>query len=686
MSWTGSAVGLGALLALALSACHPAASSCGAGSSFALAQLGTLQVVDDTGQVWAHGSTWTPPQAGAVLHLHLRNTAAGPDGAPIRLQSIALDAGLLCQRADGAACVAGKWPALLGKVANPECAPAGGVTDIALTLTAVDLAKPAQLTVTAVQSVANTWTLHVVAPGARGQLSCPPLLAIADAAMGSTATARCNNVGDAPLHLTGAKLLGTHTELFEVKVGDLPLAQAWPTPQTLAPGAGIDLPVRLTATPVGHKTTTTLQIHTDGTNKPEVELPIVAWLPGDCLTAQPETVDFAATTVALPVFSTVSLGNCGTTTVALTGAQVLGPDAQTFSIDWDTADFANKPATAQAPFLLEPSAQPTLKLRCTPIAPGPHEALLRVTSQSGTLDVKLSCVGVPAGCPIACMASQPAKLPVHAPVTLDAGCAQAAPGHVLTGWKWTVTGPGGEPGKPQPSAALAKVVWTPHSVGVWTVRLDVTDDAGTGSTACAPLLTPLQVVADDALHATLTWTQAGLPVGATPALLEVHLADLDSGQELPDVDGDGTPDPWFAPCVDTWAINPNPNWGASDSALDDPLFQAGAKGGPHDVGIYAPVPGRLYAIAVYVWSDGKHGPVTPQFTLHAKGLSDLVVTGPALVTGDLWCARRVKWGDAAQSGAPGSTQWLPCPAGKNGEGLSHKWPSPNPAGKYGCGQ
>lgn len=648
------------LLALVsvLAACGPAADPCARSGSYSLGHAPTLTVADDAAHVWSDGASWIAT-LGTHLHLDLRNAGQGVDGAPLRITAIEVDGPLTCALADGKPCV-GATATLLGTGGVAACLGPGGLDHLALDLTS---GGPATLRVKTTDPM-STWTLQIAQTAGRGQLECPGMLALAEAASGTTASVTCHNVGDGPLQVTGAKLAGTYAKQFAVTLAGRSIAEPWPEPLLLAPGQSLDVDATLTLLPEPHKTTAYLQILSDDPQHPQVEVALVATRPGDCLLLKPTVIEFGAVAVGLKAEKALQLQNCSSLDLHLTDVQVVG--AAELTVPWPGADPVPTP---QKPVTIPAGQALSLTIACTPAHPGTVTGTLQITSEGGELQVPLQCGSTAAACPTPCLAPLGAQLPVHQPIALDSTCSQASPGHVLQGRTWTVTGPQGAQAQVFPSATATKASVTPHAVGPWTVQLDVTDDAGTPG--CAPAVTQVQVLPDDALHADLTWEQPGMPAGAPPPSVELHLAELSTGAQLPDTTKDGEPDPWFQPCLDVWKVNAQPNWGAQDSDLDDPVFAQGSAGS--SIGLYAPAPG-LYVFAAYVWTDQKHGPVTPHVLLHAKGLTDVEVTGPPLVSGDLWCIQRIQW---SQAGLP---QWSPCP----GQALAHKFPPPSPSQSFGC--
>jgi hypothetical protein len=622
------------LLTTLLIACSPAADPCAGTGSYSLGHAPKLAVADDSGHVWTSGEAWTAP-AGTQLHLDLRNAGQGVDGAPLRIASIDVQGPLTCALADGKPCAGAVIPALLGSGGVATCVAAGGVAHLTLQLTA---GGNAQLLVKTTDPPA-TWTLQVGQPAGRGQLVCPATLALPDAASGTTASVSCHNLGDGPLRVSGAKVSGTYAEWYAVQLAGQPIAQPLPSPLQVEPGSTLEVQAVVVKLPEQHTTTAYLQIASDDPQHPQVEVALVATLPGDCLLLKPSQIDFAAIPVGAVEERGVELRNCSGQDVPQTSVTIPGGQALDF------------------------------KLVCSPAHLGVVDGILHITSEGGALQVPLHCGTTASTCPTACLTPLAQSVPVHQAIALDSTCSQATAGHILKGRVWTVTDPKGVQVQVSPSATAPQVSFTPHQTGTWTVQLDVTDDAGTPG--CTPAVMQVQVIPDDALHADLTWDQPGLPVGAAPPSVELHLAELSTGAELPDTTQDGEPDPWFQPCLDVWKVNAQPNWGLPDSDLDDPVLMEGTGGS--SIRLYAPAVG-LYAFAVYVWTDQKHGPVTPHVHLHAKGLPDQDVMGPPLVTGDLWCVQRIQWN---QAGLP---QWSACP----GQALAHKFPPPSPSQSFGC--
>ena len=218
------------------------------------------------------------------------------------------------------------------------------------------------------------------------------------------------------------------------------------------------------------------------------------------------------------------------------------------------------------------------------------------------------------------------------PVTLI-GSASDADG-VIASYSWTlVSAPAGASGTfGSPSSATTQ--FTPNLVGVYTVRLTVTDDDGLTAT-CTTTVT----ARGDGIRVEVSWN--------------TDLSDVDTHM-LRVAGGTG----WFNSPNDCYYANRTPAWDAAGTADDPRLDIDDVNGfGPENINVDAPVVGNTYRVGIHYYSAHGAGPTTVTVRVYC---GDIATTPRATYTrtltngggssdaNDFWRVANIRWdgGDA----------------------------------------
>jgi len=218
---------------------------------------------------------------------------------------------------------------------------------------------------------------------------------------------------------------------------------------------------------------------------------------------------------------------------------------------------------------------------------------------------------------------------------------------LITGYSWTVEAPDGTCAIFLPAASVEAPTFDATIVGTYTFRLTVTDEDNSG--ACTDAEYTVAVVPDDDIHLELLWDtpgdanqcDTGPEAGAD---LDIHFAHpFATGN---DVDGDGSPEPWFHSFYDTFWFNGGPNWGSFDPLVDDDpaLTRDDTDGtGPEIIQLNNPENGLTYRAAVHYWNDHSVGPSTATVRVYIAGALALELESPVLNSEALWEAVAIEW-------------------------------------------
>jgi hypothetical protein len=240
---------------------------------------------------------------------------------------------------------------------------------------------------------------------------------------------------------------------------------------------------------------------------------------------------------------------------------------------------------------------------------------------NGAIDESACMVPPTVTCP------PPATTSPLVPVTLT-GAASDADG-VIASWSWTlVSAPAGASGTFSCSSC-SSTQFTPNLVGVYTVRLTVTDNSGL-TASCTTTVT----ARGEGIRVEVTWNTDLSDV-------DTHFLRMASGS------------PWFNTPSDCYYANRTPSWDAAGTADDPRLDIDDVNGfGPENVNIDVPVVSSTYRVGIHYYSSHGAGPTTVTVRIYC---GDIAVTPFAtysrtLTNGagasdanDFWRVADVRW-------------------------------------------
>jgi hypothetical protein len=211
------------------------------------------------------------------------------------------------------------------------------------------------------------------------------------------------------------------------------------------------------------------------------------------------------------------------------------------------------------------------------------------------------------------------------PVTLT-GNGSDPDGGVIASWRWeVVSAPVGS--SAMFSASTSRITqFTPNLVGVYTVRLTVTDDEGQTS-SCTTTVT----ATGEGIRVEVSWN--------TATDIDTHFLRRAGGT------------PWFSAPNDCYYSNRTPLWDAAGTADDPRLDIDDTDGyGPENINIDVPVTGSTYRVGVHYYSGTPVTSVTVRIYCGDISTTPVRTFTRSLSLGgtDFWRIADVRWdgGDA----------------------------------------
>ena len=696
---------------------------------------GVLEVHDDAGLLRSSGATLLLPTSGMAagaerdLTLHLRNAANLMSAGGVMLQQVRLDVlgaageprAFACFGADGkTSCdaMAGRWATIAPAGANL----AGTVEDERVIVRYTHGLVPKQtvrvslLVAGDVSFFSAAYVIYLQAQPGAPRLSLPELLAFDVVAPDTTVCkdVALVNTGDAPLHISGLQLQGDSVFSLRVthddgSVESLSVAQSLAqsgvlsAPLTLAPSSSRTVGVCVAAKDAFAKAGLLRVLSDDPAPAHGGEMVVQANASLPCLQLQPGgLLAFGAVLLGSSVSKQVQLCDCGGGPLTVSGLSLgdLGNSAE-FSFDFaGLAALGVDPTTGPtkaAPLLLAVGACATFALRYDPVDETPIDAatgepafdVAEIVVQSDAYGAKNTLLaqgfGVATACPKAVVKVDEGEevLPQSA-LHLRGEQSTSMAGTKVASYTWTAQQPLGSSQAFLPNAHVANPTFVANAAGEYVFCLSVTDD--TGQNSCAPACVSVMVLPEDAIHVELLWqtpadpdqTDVGPGAGAD---LDLHVAHpLAAG---PDLDCDGSPDPWFSNPFDTFWYNAKPNWGAAlPGAGDDPVLALDDTDGlgPENFNLAVPegtlAKPRSYQVGVHSWNDHGFGASYATVRVYVLGVLAAEVKDVLLNPLDMWTVGKVNWpnqmtNSAAAGVAPfelclqsappckGGKRWLP---------------------------
>ncbi len=392
---------------------------------------------------------------------------------------------------------------------------------------------------------------------------------------------------------------------------------------------------------------------------------------GPCLKVIPTEVVFGGSKVGAVATQKVTLKACGDEAVKVTGLAFDDKGAGNFAIDFTSiAATGGKAPSDTAPLIIDKNAQATFNVTYTPAAPAEKAADGSPVLDTATLvvsapespntpvNVLLSGFGSTGDCPTAVVQVLEGDAVVPQTVLHLDGSQSYATGNTIASYKWTVTQPAGSVSKYTPTDTAKLVTFTPNVAGEYTFCLSVTDDQGKAS--CAPACHLVKVLPDQAIHVELIWdtpldkdqSDEGPGVGSD---LDLHFAHPYAATSY-DLDGDGTPDPWFADQYDCYWFTCGSGkvleWGSYDPNIDDNphLDRDDTDGaGPENLNLTLPEDGKLYSVGVHYYDDHGFGASKATVRVYVYGQLNFE-DALNIVKKDLWYVATIDWPSATIEG------------------------------------
>ena len=390
-----------------------------------------------------------------------------------------------------------------------------------------------------------------------------------------------------------------------------------------------------------------------------------------CILVIPGKLNFGGALVGGAEERTITIKNCGSDILKVSEAVFSEGNADgEFKLDWANYKVNNKvsaqpdtgPTTA-LPLSLGLKDVAELVVRYEPKdvspidaatqLPKPDTAVIQFTSNAFQVQkVATEGIGVKQTCPMAKISVKEGEEVVPQTLLHLKGDQSTAPGGgTIKKYKWTVKQPSGSSQPLVPKDSFPNPMLQANAAGEFVFCLDVWDQNDMKS--CAPACVTVAVLPSNAIHVELLWdtpadpdqTDSGPAAGAD---MDLHFAHpLASG---PDIDCDGSGDPWFSNPWDTFWFNSNPNWGSSNPAAgDDPSLDLddtdGA--GPENLNLEKPE-GAVddpvaYSVGVHYWNDHGYGTSFATVSIYLQGTLSLQLSKVQLDPLDMWFVGKINW-------------------------------------------
>ncbi len=449
-----------------------------------------------------------------------------------------------------------------------------------------------------------------------------------------------------------------------------------PEPLSIPVAGSLDVHVTVSPTDDKLKTATLTLFCNDPSQPNGTAVPIKANSEVPCLKLTPTTENFGGVLAAGGEDSrVVTVTSCGGTELCLTGFDFANNTAAAgeFTMDFTPMqvmcpgiDAATGPTKDKPCCIPAGGKSTTFNVKYTPSDVSPADpnnpgqqladtVLIQVTSNAFSNPpptVAVSGTGVLQTCPIAKIdVTEGDEVVPQTTLHLKGDGSKGTGGQGIKTYKWTVKQPAGSNKGFLPASSFPNPTFVPDAAGEYEFCLDVTDVNGVKS--CSQTCTKVLVVPNNAVHIELLWdtpsdpdqTDTGPAAGAD---MDLHFANyLASG---PDLDCDGTGDPWFNNPFDCFWFNNSPEWGSANKAVkDDPTLDLddtdGA--GPENLNLEHPegdpaLP-RWYAIGVHYWNDHGYGVSYSTITVYLFGAVALKIDKISMNPLDMWYVGKLNW-------------------------------------------
>lgn len=446
----------------------------------------------------------------------------------------------------------------------------------------------------------------------------------------------------------------------------------------VAPGSSWPLVVRFS--PVdGLKRSGLLKIRSNDTSAPVSGVPVVLTANSKvpCLKLTPEaTLNFGAVVFGNNTTRDIEVASCGSEVLTITSIDWKAGSNGNFTPDWTLAAETMpgldpvKGPTADKPLKLGVNQSVKFQITYEPnvISPideatgvaKPDVATLVAASNAAPQNLVMQGIGVKEACPQAKIEIDEGEEVIPQTTLHFDGTSSVAPGGgVIKGYKWSVQQqPEGSAQTFLPSTTFPTPTFTPNVAGEYIFCLVVTD--GTDQKSCVESCLTVLVLPSDSLHVELLWntpadkneTDSGPAMGSD---VDLHFAHQDATG--PDLDCDGTGDPWFSNPFDTFWLNPAPNWGSMSGGVpDDPTLDLddtdGA--GPENLNLAQPAGTQAepmtYPIGVHYWNDHGFGTSFATLRIYVFGTQVVEFQQVELHPLDMWYVGKLNWPNEVAGG------------------------------------
>jgi hypothetical protein len=411
-------------------------------------------------------------------------------------------------------------------------------------------------------------------------------------------------------------------------------------------------------------------VHSDdpGAVEGKKQVELTANSSGPCIRVEPNPVEFGGKVIGSPAAIDVTIKSCGTGPLDVTGIAFKEGSHPNFTMAFD--DIGGAAPSEGAPLVIPVNGTAKFRVIYRPTVQNPQDPvtqeilkdlatiIVNNTSFNGELEVLASGFGVLVECPQPIIVIEEGEeVKPQTTMHLHGEQSQGSAG-AITKYAWDVKQPADNKFGFVPSNTFANPTHVPNVAGEYTYCLDMCDasrcsyDAECKTTACKKVT----VIPDEAIHCELTWNTPGDPTQDegpnAGADMDLHFAHPFA--QGPDIDGDGTPDPWFDIPYDTFWFNARPDIESMNpNAKDDPrLDRDDTDGwGPENVNLDVPVDGRVFRVGVHYWDDNSTGYSYPRVKCYIWGQPvfdwNLEDTGTKMYRCDFWDVATIAWPSGA---------------------------------------
>lgn len=395
-------------------------------------------------------------------------------------------------------------------------------------------------------------------------------------------------------------------------------------------------------------------INPDGGESSEIhEVEVHADADAPCIEVDGRNRNFGQVPVGEIGRDTVTLSNCGSETLEISGAvleeELEGDQQEVYSLDlgsWDQTGDGAIDDTVE----LEAGQWETFIIEFTPYEEATRRGTVTLLSNDPIqpqLPLDLVARGADGTCPEAVgtavvrgTPAQPSSTITAAPldyVVLDGSESYDEEGEIVS-WEWEVleSPPGtpvelepaqDDPQDQDPSIREVQVL----TAGDYRFALNVEDDSG--FQACQQAIVEVIVIPDQNIHIELTWTNPEDPdeTNDQGSDVDVHLAKMGPGE-------------WFEPPYSIFYLHPNsegdPVWNPEDPSLDIDI-QDGQ--GPENITMETPDGCQWYAVGVHYFAE-MWGTAYATIRIYING--DMRYERPFYPlenSGNFWDVARIHW-------------------------------------------